>query len=719
MDWIGEFNAFIVPFAPFGEFTVTRAVSPHMFDFLYDLSEAVGADPSRAIDTGADAERNGEPYGELGLIEQKDGPLWQDQTGAPIDPQPGNIPGGKRQTLRGVDFNDATLGAFAVDQGLFEVKQGRLEVSPTNLGETASAVFHVGEYLPHYFEMTATISTGKPIAGLKANSYLIFDYISPTDFKYAGINVSNDKLEMGYVDETGWHELVKIPAKLKPDSDYDVLLAINGTTATLVVDNKDILTYAYEARVDDDGFSYGLNYGLVGLGGINSIARVDNMIVQKLAPEITFEATETFDAGAPGFAPTVGDWQLTSGAYQGTSVLPDSEAVSLFDLRVDPNSYLELEVTVSPDTLGGVVFDYYTDGTFKFAGVLADTNQVVIGHVGKSGNIVYDAVADITFSLPSSDEYQLRVALQGATTSVAVLGGKGPNQTWYEVVGHAFNAVTVDGQAGLISVSGQSTFDDFAIRTDDPAFLETGEALTAASSQTDPVEVMSDLSYTDLDPIIEAAINRWTGSTLFDETMLARLDDVTFVIADLAGDTLALAVDDTVIIDVDAAGHGWFVDDTPYQDTEFVPKNSDEELTANESSEAYGDMDLLTVVMHELGHVFGYQDMDPETNDVEIMNQTLDEGVRYLPEGTFTEQVHDNSDSLISMDMTPDEDVANETLDTLVNDNTWLVRYLVDGATDENDPNGDIAVVINDEDQPEESVGADDTSSNPTSGKKN
>jgi hypothetical protein len=443
------------------------------------------------------------------------------------------------------------------------------------------------------------------------------------------------------------------------------------------------------------------------------------MIVQKLAPEITFEATETFDAGAPGFAPTVGDWTLTSGAYQGTSVLPDSEAVSLFDLRVDPNSYLELEVTVSPDTLGGVVFDYYTDGTFKFAGVLADTNQVVIGHVGKFGSIVYDAAADITFSLPSSDEYQLRVALQGATTSVAVLGGNGPNQTWYEVVGHAFNAVTVDGQAGLISVSGQSTFDDFAIRTDDPAFLETGEALTAASSQTDPDEVMTGLTFADLDPIINAAVNRWTGSTLFDEAMLARLDEVTFLIADLSGGTLALAVDDTVIIDVDAAGHGWFVDDTPYQDSEFMPQNSGEVLTANESSDAYGDMDLLTVVMHELGHVFGYRDMDPDTNDTEIMNETLDEGVRYLPEGTFTDQTPDNSDSLISMDLTPDETVADEALDTLVNDNPWLVKYLVYGATDENDPNGDIAVVIDDEDQTEESAGADGTSSDSGKGKKN
>ena len=31
---------------------------------------------------------------------------------------------------------------------------------------------------------------------------------------------------------------------------------------------------------------------------------------------------------------------------------------------------------------------------------------------------------------------------------------------------------------------------------------------------------------------------------------------------------MALTVDETVIIDIDGAGHGWFVDDTPYRDSD-------------------------------------------------------------------------------------------------------------------------------------------------------
>ena len=78
-----------------------------MAEFLYALSAGDGADPTRSADTGAEAARNGEPQGELGVVRQKDY-AWQDQTGAPTDPQAGNIPGGKRDVLRSANMNDGS-----------------------------------------------------------------------------------------------------------------------------------------------------------------------------------------------------------------------------------------------------------------------------------------------------------------------------------------------------------------------------------------------------------------------------------------------------------------------------------------------------------------------------------------------------------------------------------------------------------------------------------
>jgi Ca2+-binding RTX toxin-like protein len=105
IDWLGEYNTYIVPFAPFGNATVIRSPSPATMDFLYDLSAALGADPTRAADVeGSDPARNGEPYGELGLVDQSDSGLWQQQSGQPqVGPQPGNIGGNQRLSLRGAD----------------------------------------------------------------------------------------------------------------------------------------------------------------------------------------------------------------------------------------------------------------------------------------------------------------------------------------------------------------------------------------------------------------------------------------------------------------------------------------------------------------------------------------------------------------------------------------------------------------------------------------
>jgi hypothetical protein len=44
IDWVGEFNSYIVPFSPFGAFHISRNLSPHVPEYLQDLSESDGAD---------------------------------------------------------------------------------------------------------------------------------------------------------------------------------------------------------------------------------------------------------------------------------------------------------------------------------------------------------------------------------------------------------------------------------------------------------------------------------------------------------------------------------------------------------------------------------------------------------------------------------------------------------------------------------------------------
>jgi Ca2+-binding RTX toxin-like protein len=97
IDWDGEFNAYVLPFSPFGRGTVIRNFQPQVVKFLYDMSRSDGADRTRVGNGLGTADRNGEPFAELGLMLPGD-VGYHDQTGGPDDPQAGNNPGGKKDT---------------------------------------------------------------------------------------------------------------------------------------------------------------------------------------------------------------------------------------------------------------------------------------------------------------------------------------------------------------------------------------------------------------------------------------------------------------------------------------------------------------------------------------------------------------------------------------------------------------------------------------------
>ncbi|HAH45015.1 MAG TPA: hypothetical protein DCM07_09190, partial [Planctomycetaceae bacterium] len=92
----------------------------------------------------------------------------------------------------------------------------------------------------------------------------------------------------------------------------------------------------------------------------------------------------------------------------------------------------------------------------------------------------------------------------------------------------------------------------------------------------------------------------------------------------LAAGTLGRAVPGTIYIDVNAADDGWFVDATPADNSEFSSA-SELSLIALPDSEAAGYVDLWTVILHELGHLLGYDHADDG-----VMQESLTPGERRL-----------------------------------------------------------------------------------------
>ena len=124
--------------------------------------------------------------------------------------------------------------------------------------------------------------------------------------------------------------------------------------------------------------------------------------------------------------------------------------------------------------------------------------------------------------------------------------------------------------------------------------------------------------------IAQAASERWDATGLSAEQTTA-LSQVNYVIEDLQGDRLGSAEGNTIKIDIDAAGRGWFVDATPLDDSEYIFNGS---TFGAVSGSAFAGVDLLTTILHEQGHILGLADLgDSQSN---LMHEFLGLGERRL-----------------------------------------------------------------------------------------
>jgi Ca2+-binding RTX toxin-like protein len=128
----------------------------------------------------------------------------------------------------------------------------------------------------------------------------------------------------------------------------------------------------------------------------------------------------------------------------------------------------------------------------------------------------------------------------------------------------------------------------------------------------------------------QAALARWAEAGLSD-TAYAKLQGLRFEVANLPDGQLATANSSKITLDETAAGYGWFFDATPSDDGEFEVPVLNKEFQTTDASAAQGRMDLLTVLMRELGSQVT-KDQSVMTGPLGwLMESSLDTGTRRAP----------------------------------------------------------------------------------------
>ena len=492
-DWVGEYNSYIVPFSPFGAFHISRTLQPQLPEFLFALSDSDGVDIHVSVDPAVinntvdaqlfvdqkyedvrvddpDAIKNFEPYGELGMVRQTDFD-WQQQTGAPNDPQPGNLQG-QREIIRRELFSEPETVAFAADVGNFVVANGAMTATPELLGEETISLFNLDQMQPAYMEILVTINAEKDKAGTKSNAYVIFDYQGPEDFKFAGVEVGTDKIQIGHRDASGWVIDSQTQMQLKAGTDYDLTVVLFNSVATVYVNQSQNLSLDFGEALNDGG--------MIGVGTHNAVAEFDDYQVQQLPPVWTFENQEDFSGGTNEFDQRSGDWQQSGGELVATA---DGEAPAIATQYMDLAAFSRLELVANVQTgeQGGFVFDYYNENDFKYLTLDAATDQVIIGHYTTHGWSI-DATAEL--NVKDTKSYELSLSLFGTTASVLVDGEA--------VLAHVFNGLLNDGDFGLLGAEGSTAFDDLLVRGDDPAYNQAPEATYEAAKVGNEQSVATD-----------------------------------------------------------------------------------------------------------------------------------------------------------------------------------------------------------------------------------
>ena len=460
-----------------------------------------------------------------------------------------------------------------------------------------------------YLELQGTLRT-TGIGGF------VFDQYGASNYKYVALDVVSQQVLVGHVDpRRGWVVDAAVSRALTPGADYAVELTLNGTSVSVVVNGTLALSFGFNASIVD---------GAAGVLSRSGTTSFNSYRIRTSDPGFTEPAVSIADAsgleGATGAGgaitltltlskaattATAVSWSTTAG----TAAAGGDYAVSSGTVSFAPGA-TTAQVTVA---LAG---DTTWEPSETFLVVLASPSGLPLTRDYAVATLVND---DATISVASTSVLEGDSGTKTVTVTVTLSNAVSATVT----VSYATAAGTATAGADYLSTSGTLSFspgvvsrtftvtivgdrtqeanETFQVNLSSPAgaaiatgsatvtILDNDSALTAVAAPSGARGAT--LTQTELSTVMAQAKALWHLTQPG-----ADLAGVSFAIADLDGPLLARTWAGTITLDATAAGWGW----------------------------GGGGMDLLTVVLHELGHALGL-----EHDDDGLMGAQLAPGKRW------------------------------------------------------------------------------------------
>ena len=362
------------------------------------------------------------------------------------------------------DFNNNSLWSV-VSAGATQV----LQLDASGSQGIGVAKITLDRALPSDYQISADVTS---IKGLNRwhDGFLIFDYQSPTDFKYAGMFTGQNQWVIGQYQGNFNNRLAQIDwdvtgRKIDPNTLYNLRVHISGDNVNMLVGGQEVLSASFAA-------AGGINGGDLGVAGINGVTQFDNFKMAEMIQTgnpVSVPYVEDFNNGRaddfyfndpPAFDPSINMGQnVLKGVKLNFSglglayVVPEPPLPAQFDV----SSSFQTRYGSQRWLNGFIIFDYKNPNDFKYAGMFTGQNEWIIGHYQRSFS---NRLAEIDWddtgrNIEIDTYYNVKVSIDGGEATLSVDGE--------EIVSADFGTPLNNGPVGVAFKNGETWFNDFAI----------------------------------------------------------------------------------------------------------------------------------------------------------------------------------------------------------------------------------------------------------------